>query len=254
MDGKFDAIVVGSGITGGWAAKELTEKGLKVLLVERGPMLEHQTGYKTELMAPWQLQFRGYGDRELFARDYAVQSKGMYFNEWTHTRFVNDRENPYETTTDQPFQWRRGYQLGGKSLLWGRQCYRWSDLDFSANAADGHGVDWPIRYADVAPWYDHRGLHRRVGIAGPSAPAAGRPVPEADGDGHCRAGDQARARGRCPDRKLIIGRSSNLTEPWPGRSPCQYRNICARGCSFGAYFSTLSSTLPAAHRRAHLRE
>ncbi|PZU60616.1 MAG: GMC family oxidoreductase [Sphingobium sp.] len=247
MSAEFDAIVVGSGITGGWAAKELTERGLSVLLVERGPMIEHQQDYTTEMTAPWELDYRGYGDPEMFERDYAVQSKGMYFNEWTYRHFANDRENPYQTTEKDPFQWRRGYQLGGKSLLWGRQCYRWSDLDFGANAADGHGCDWPIRYQDVSPWYDH--VEDFIGVSGSTEGLAQLP------DGHFQRPMElnavehalkAKIEAAYPERKMIIGRSANMTEQNGDRSPCQYRNICARGCSFGAYFSTQSSTLPAA--------
>lgn len=253
MSTQFDAIVIGSGISGGWAAKELTERGLTVLLIERGPMVEHQVDYKTEMLAPWELQYRGHGDAQLFARDYAIQSKGMSFNEWTYHHFVNDRENPYQTTAENPFQWRRGYQLGGKSLLWGRQCYRWSDLDFGANAADGHGCDWPIRYGDVSPWYDH--VERFIGVSGSTEGLPQLP------DGHFQKpmamnavelALKARLQTAYPDRKLVIGRSANMTEEKEGRSACQYRNICARGCSFGAYFSTQSSTLPAARATGRL--
>lgn len=247
MSEQFDAIVIGSGITGGWAAKELTERGLSVLMIERGPMVEHQTDYKTETLAPWEMQFRGYGDPGVFERDYAVQSEGMYFNEWTQAHFVNDRENPYQTTEKDPFQWRRGYQLGGKSLTWGRQCYRWSDLDFGANAADGNGSDWPVRYADVSPWYDH--VEQFIGVSGASDGLPQLP------DGHfmkpmpmnaVESALKVKLEAAYPDRKLIIGRTSNITEEKNGRGPCQNRNICARGCSYGAYFSTQSSTLPAA--------
>ncbi|KQX25011.1 MULTISPECIES: FAD-dependent oxidoreductase [unclassified Sphingomonas] len=253
MSEQFDAIVVGSGITGGWAAKELTERGLSVLLIERGPMLEHQTDYKTEMLAPWELQYRGHGDPKLFDEDYAIQSKGMSFNEWTYTHFANDRENPYQTTEKDPFQWRRGYQLGGKSLLWGRQCYRWSDVDFGANAADGHGCDWPIRYSDVSPWYDH--VEQFIGVSGSKEGLPQLP------DGHFQPpmamnavelALKAKMNEAYSDRKLVIGRSSNMTEAKGDRSPCQYRNICARGCSFGAYFSTQSSTLPAARATERL--
>ncbi|CAN5153254.1 GMC family oxidoreductase [soil metagenome] len=253
MNTQFDAIVIGSGITGGWAAKELTERGLKVLLLERGPMVEHQTDYKTETTPPWELPFRGFGDPEQAAQDYMVQSKGMYFNEWTRQHFVNDRENPYQTTEKDPFQWRRGYQLGGKSLLWGRQCYRWSDIDFGANAADGHGVDWPIRYADVSPWYDH--VESFIGVSGSKEGLPQLP------DGIFQPAMQlnsvekalkAKIEQAFPDRRLIMGRSANMTEEKPGRAPCQYRNICARGCSYGAYFSTQSSTLPAARETGNL--
>lgn len=253
MTNLFDAIVVGSGVTGGWAAKELTERGLKVLMIERGPLIEHQVDYKTEMLAPWELQFRGFGDPKISARDYPIQSKGMYFNEWTANHFVNDKDNPYQTTEKDPFQWRRGYQLGGKSLLWGRQCYRWSDLDFGANARDGHGSDWPIRYKDLAPWYDH--VEEFIGVSGSQEGLDQLPDGKFQPPMEMNAVEKAlkaRIEATYRDRKLIIGRSANMTEDKPGRSKCQYRNICARGCSYGAYFSTQSSTLPAARATGNL--
>lgn len=253
MSTQFDAIVVGSGITGGWAAKELTERGLKVLMIERGPMVEHQTDYKTETTPPWELPFRGYGDPAEAVEQYMIQSKGMYFNEWTKAHFVKDSENPYQTTEKEPFQWRRGYQLGGKSLIWGRQCYRWGDLDFGANAADGHGVDWPIRYADMHEWYDH--VESFIGVSGSKEGLAHLPDGIFQPPMALNAVEvalNAKIRERYPDRRLIMGRSANMTEERPGRSPCQYRNICARGCSYGAYFSTQSSTLPAARATGNL--
>jgi len=151
---QFDAIVVGSGITGGWAAKQLTEAGLKVLMIERGRMIRHQQDYTTETSAPWEMPYRGAGDAELQKADYSVQSTLSHFNEWNQSYWVNDRENPYQQGKDTNFSWIRGYHLGGRSLMWGRQSYRWGDLDFGANKRDGHGVDWPVRYADMAPWYD----------------------------------------------------------------------------------------------------
>lgn len=253
MATQFDAIVIGSGITGGWAAKELTEKGLRVLMIERGRKIEHRVDYKTEMTPSWELPFRGYGDPELYARDYAVQSKGMGFNEWTQQHFVNDRENPYQTTQKEPFQWRRGYQLGGRSLMWGRQCYRWSDIDFGANAADGHGTDWPIRYRDLSPWYDH--VESFIGVSGsrdqlPQLPD-GQFLPPMPMNA-VELALKAALEQRYADRKLIIGRTANITQAKPGRAPCQYRNTCARGCSYGAYFSTQSSTLPAAQATGNL--
>ena len=250
---QFDAIVVGSGITGGWAAKELTERGLKVLLIERGRMIEHQSGYDTETIPPWEMPFRGQGDQELYQSDYAVQKGNRAFDEWTQSHFVNDRENPYTTPADKAFNWWRSYQLGGRSLTWGRQCYRWSDYDFGANKADGHGTDWPIRYADVAPWYDH--VEDFIGVSGTAEGLAALP------DGRFQPGMalnvfERHVKGvieqRWPERRLTIGRTANLTEPKEGRSACQYRSICARGCSYGAYFSTQSSTLPAAQKTGRL--
>ncbi len=251
----FDAIVVGSGITGGLAAKELTEAGLKVLMIERGPMIEHGSGYTRETLAPWDLEFRGVGDAELYDKDYAVQRKNRHFTEFTQDHFVNDRENPYTTEGSTEFNWWRSYQLGGRSLTWGRQCYRWSDYDFDANRRDGHGTDWPIRYADLAPWYDK--VEEFIGVAGmaeglPQLPDGRFQPPMALNavEQHTREviGRQ------WPDRRLTIGRNANLTEAKPdqGRAACQYRSICARGCSYGAYFSTQSSTLPAAQKTGNL--
>jgi choline dehydrogenase-like flavoprotein len=254
MDTQFDAIVVGSGITGGWAAKELTERGLKVLMIERGRMIEHQSGYTKETVSPWELPFHGQGDAALFARDYPVQSQQkLFFNEWTQDHWVNDREHPYQTAPGDAFIWMRGYQLGGKSLLWGRQCYRWSDIDFGANKADGHGIDWPIRYKDIAPWYDY--VEDFIGVSGSAEGLAVLPdskflpaMPLNAAEKHIKA----RLEGGFPGRKLIIGRSANITKQVGDRSPCQYRGICARGCSYGAYFSTQSSTLPAAQATGRL--
>lgn len=245
----FDAIVVGSGITGGLAAKELTERGLKVLLIERGRMIEHQAGYENEMKAPWEMPFRGEGDQALWAREYPQQRTNRGFDEWNQVHFVNDRENPYSTPNDQVFRWRRSYQLGGRSLTWGRQCYRWSDYDFGANKLDGNGTDWPVRYADVAKWYDH--VESFIGVSGSNEGIASLP------DGQFQPGMdlnvvekhvKAVIERQWNDRHLIIGRVANLTAEKEGRAKCQYRSICARGCSYGAYFSTQSSTLPAAQK------
>ncbi len=161
---EFDAIVVGSGITGGWAAKELTEAGLKVLMIERGREIRHQQDYATETKAPWEMPFRGEGDHELYTREYPVQMLNRHFTEYTQGHFVNDAENPYSTAAGTNFNWFRSYGLGGRSLTWGRQTYRWSDYDFGANKRDGHGTDWPIRYADLAPWYDK--VEEFIGVSG----------------------------------------------------------------------------------------
>ena len=248
MTSEFDAIVVGSGITGGWSAKELTEKGLKILMIERGPLIEHQSGYVNEIKSPWEMPFHGFGDANLYKREYFVQSqKGVFFNEYSQQHWVNDKENPYQQAPGSRFDWFRGYQLGGKSLIWGRQCYRWSDLDFSANGRDGIGVDWPIRYADVAPWYDY--VENFIGVSGSQEGLEVLP------DGNFLPAMELRAaeksvkaviEDRFPGRKMIIGRSSNITKQVGDRGPCQYRLLCSRGCTYGAYFSTQSSTLPAA--------
>lgn len=251
----FDAIVVGSGITGGWAAKELTEAGLTVLMIERGREIRHQLDYETEMKSPWDLPFRGSGDQEMYRKLHPVQMLNRHFNEYTQNHFVNDAESPYATDGDTAFNWFRSYQLGGRSLTWGRQTYRWSDYDFGANKRDGHGTDWPIRYADLAPWYDK--VEDFIGVSGQAEGLAQLP----DGkfqpamalnavETHVR--DTVRA--RWPERCLTIGRTANLTQEKPdeGRGPCQYRSICARGCSYGAYFSTQSSTLPAAQKTGRL--
>jgi choline dehydrogenase-like flavoprotein len=252
MNYEFDAIVIGSGITGGWAAKELTEKGLKVLLIERGREIKHGA-YDREMKVPWELPFRGIGDAAVYAREYAVQSKSGHFNEWTETHFVNDLENPYSTPETQTFNWWRSYQLGGRSLTWGRQCYRWSDYDFAANKRDGHGTDWPIRYADLAPWYDH--VEQFIGVSGAAEGMAQLPDGRFQPAMALSAVEQHMREiisQQWPERRLTIGRTANLTEGKAGRASCQYRNICARGCSYGAYFSTQSSTLPAAQSTGNL--
>ncbi|MDY1007317.1 MULTISPECIES: FAD-dependent oxidoreductase [unclassified Sphingomonas] len=250
---EFDAIVVGSGITGGWSAKELTQAGLKVLMIERGRDIEHGTGYKTETLAPWELPFRGMGDAERYWAEYPVQSMNRHFTEFTEHHFVNDRQNPYAVPAGKDFNWWRSYQMGGRSLTWGRQCYRWSDYDFGANKADGHGLDWPIRYADLAPWYDR--VEDFIGVSGAAEGLAvlpdGRfqpPMALNAVEQHCRDVFM----NTFPDRRLTVGRTANLTEAKEGRSKCQYRSICARGCSYGAYFSTQSSTLPAAKATGNL--
>jgi choline dehydrogenase-like flavoprotein len=253
MNTQFDAIVIGSGITGGWAAKELTEQGLKVLMIERGRMIEHIKDYTTETKAPWEMPYRGFGDASVINRDYQVQSHGRGFDEWNMHHFVNDREHPYQTDADAPFNWIRGYQLGGRSLMWGRQSYRWGDIDFSANATDGYGVDWPIRYRDLAPWYDH--VEQFIGVSGSREGLAQLPDGQFQPPMALNVVEQHAKRqleAALPDRRLIIGRVANLTEAKPGRAPCQYRSICARGCSYGAYFSTQSSTLPAAKATGNL--
>jgi choline dehydrogenase-like flavoprotein len=253
QDMQFDAIVVGSGITGGWAAKELTEAGLKVLMLERGRAIEHQTGYVNETKAPWEMPFRGEGDAEKYRREYSVQMLNRHFTEFTEPHFVNDAENPYSQGPGTDFTWFRSYNLGGRSLTWGRQTYRWSDYDFDANRRDGHGTDWPIRYADIAPWYDK--VEKFIGVSG-----AAEGLPQLP-DGQflpampLNVVEQAvreRISARWPNRRLTIGRTANLTQAKDGRGECQRRSICARGCSYGAYFSTQSSTLPAAQKTGNL--
>jgi choline dehydrogenase-like flavoprotein len=248
-----DAIVVGSGITGGWAAKELTEGGLKTLLLERGRPVEHGRDYVGEHLAAWELPYRGWGDRRLYDRDYPVQSQCYAFGEDTRHFFVSDREHPYEHDEDKPFSWIRGYHLGGRSIMWARHCYRWSDLDFEANARDGFGVDWPIRYRDIAPWYDH--VETFAGVSGqaegiPQLPD-GKFLPPMEMTCVERA-VRERIASAFPGRILTIGRNAVLTEPHGGRDACHYCGPCHRGCSTGSYFCSQSATLPAAQKTGNL--
>jgi choline dehydrogenase-like flavoprotein len=246
----YDAIVVGSGISGGWAAKELTEKGLRTLVLERGRDVKHPD-YPTAMMEGWQFA----GRTRLSRADLAKQEKQSRTGYTTHPAsahwFVNDVENPYSEV--KRFDWMRGYHVGGRSLLWGRQSYRWSDLDFEANARDGVAVDWPIRYKDIAPWYDY--AERYAGISGsrdglPQLPDGQFLPPMAMNCLEVQVKDRiAKAFG---GRAMIIGRAANLTQPHNGRGSCQYRNRCIRGCPYGAYFSSNGATLPAASATGRL--
>ena len=255
---EFDAIVVGSGISGGWAAKELSERGLKVLLLERGRHVTHRGDYVTEGKAAWEMPYRGQIPESVVDSEYAVQKDCYAFTDYTKQFFVNDRENPYSVAEDKPFTWIRGYHLGGRSLTWHRQSYRWGELDFAANKLDGHGVDWPIRYKDLAPWYDH--VETFAGISGSHEGLSQLP----DGQFqppfpmNCVEKEvKQKIEAALPGRNLIIGRTAHLTEPTAeqlslGRVRCMNRSECQRGCSFGAYFSSLSATLPAANRSGNL--
>jgi choline dehydrogenase-like flavoprotein len=244
-DNVYDAIVVGSGIAGGWAAKELTEKGLKVLLLERGENIEHIKDYKSATVDPWGFPHRG-GKTTEMSKNYPVLDRDYPLNEMNLNYWTNEKDCPYTET--KRFDWFRGYHVGGRSLMWGRQSYRWSDLDFGANAKDGHGVDWPIRYKDIAPWYDH--VEKFAGISGSQEGLPHLP------DGQFQPGMElncvekdvaARLKQHYKgERHLFIGRVANITQALPGRTNCQYRNKCWLGCPFGGYFSTQSSTLPAA--------
>lgn len=249
---EFDAIVAGSGITGGWAAKELTERGLKVLMIERGPMLEHRKDYTTEFTPPWKLPFRGYSDPKVLTTTKRIQ-KYAWMDEWTQNMFVDDDIDIYETPPESEFRWMRGYHLGGRSLMWGRHCYRMSPLHFEANARDGHGVAWPVRYEEIAPWYDR--VEEFIGVNGTVDHLPTLPDGKYQPSMGLNAAEQRLAdvvRGHYPDRRLLPGRTANLTQAIGDRAPCQYRDQCARGCSFGAYFSTQSSTLPAARATGRL--
>jgi choline dehydrogenase-like flavoprotein len=249
----FDAIVVGSGMTGGWAAKELTEKGLKVLVLERGKPLEHGKGYVTEHMEPWKIPFGGKYPRELYARDYPIQSTSYAFDETTRHFWNNDRENPYVFDEKKPFHWLRANVVGGKSLLWGRQVYRWSDLDFEANRRDGHGVDWPIRYGDIKEWYSY--VEKFIGVSGQAENLAHLPDSEFMPPMQMNVVEKAvkqRIEAAYKDRRMTIGRVANLTEPLGERGACHYCGVCQRGCSVGAYFSSHSGTLPAATKTGRM--
>jgi choline dehydrogenase-like flavoprotein len=249
----FDAIVVGSGVSGGWAAKELTEKGLKVLVLERGKPLEAGSGYIGEHAPNWKLPYQGKKPRQLYDEEYPVQQKVYAFSEANRQFWNNDKQNPYAMDEGKPFLWARADVVGGRSLIWGRQTYRWSEMDFKANATDGHGIPWPLGYQDIAPWYSY--VEKFVGINGkkeglPQLPDSEfqKPMPwfALEETIHGRLKENA------PDVTLTNGRCAILTEPLPGRQPCHYCGPCERGCSTGSYFSSQSSTLPAARATGNL--
>ncbi|MDB2520703.1 GMC family oxidoreductase [Flavobacteriaceae bacterium] len=254
MNESYDAIVVGTGISGGWAAKELCEKGLKTLVLERGPMVQHPVDYPTANMDKW--DFKG-GDKitQEIRKRQPKQSRTNYVNtESTSHFFVDDNKHPYNEV--KRFDWIRGYHVGGRSLLWGRQSYRMSDFDFEANAKDGVAVDWPIRYKDLAPWYSY--VEKYVGISGEKLGLPHLPDSEflPPMELNCVEDELKNAVAKkFTDRLVTIGRVAHITEgtkPGLGRNSCQYRNRCRRGCPFGAYFSSNSSTLPAAEATGNM--
>ena len=256
---EFDVIVVGSGVTGGWAAKEFTEKGYKVLMIERGRIVEHRKDYPTEAKPPWAFETRTKVNNLLEQEQYKIQSTCYAFNDATKHFFGNDRDLPYSTEGDTDFWWIRGNQLGGKSLTWHRQSFRMSEFDFTANAKDGHGNDWPIRYKDLADWYSY--VERYIGVSGAKDGLEQLPDMETQKPFEMtkvEADAQRKLAEAFPDRPMIIGRAAHLTEPTElqvsqGRVVCQARDECQKGCSFGAYFSTQSSTLPAAAKTGNLQ-
>jgi choline dehydrogenase-like flavoprotein len=245
----FDAIVVGSGISGGWAAKELCEKGLQTLLLERGRNVEHIKDYTDTEKDPWQLKHHN----NLTLEDKTnspIQSECYAYDEVSKKFFVNDLENPY--TQKKPFKWIRGNHVGGRSLLWGRQCYRLSELDFESNAKDGFGVDWPIRYKDIAPWYSY--VEKFAGISGtrdnlPMIPDGEFQTPMEMNCVETMMRDNLKTK---MGRPMVIGRVANHTAKIGTRGPCQFRNKCHQGCPFGGYFSSNAATIPAAAATGNL--
>ncbi len=251
----FDAIVIGSGISGGWAAKELCEHGVKTLILERGRNVVHKKDYPTAIKSPWDFAHRGRlplaveKENPIISRCYAFDETAQHF-------FVKDKEHPY--VQEKPFDWIRGYQVGGKSLMWARETQRWSRFEFEAPLRDGFAVDWPIRYDDLAPWYSH--VEKFAGISG-----------NKDGIEHLPDGEflppwefncaekqmQQKVNAHYKDRHMLMGRCANLSKPneihlQQGRGQCQARNMCQRGCPYGGYFSSNSSTLPWAEKTGNL--
>ncbi|MEY2792808.1 MAG: hypothetical protein RJA76_800 [Bacteroidota bacterium] len=252
---KYDAIVIGSGISGGWAAKELCEKGLKTLVIEKGRMVKHVEDYPTAMKDHWEFEHRGALTVE-DAQKHHVQIRSGFVGDSVKHFFTNDLENPYQEK--QRFDWIRGNQVGGRSLTWGKQVYRWSDYDFESNLREGIGIDWPIRYKDIAPWYSY--VEKFIGVSGEKMGLEHLP----DGEflppfemncveKHFRTEMEKKFK----NRPVTIGRIAHITkaQPWHielGRSECQNRNRCSRGCPYGAYFSSNSATLPAANRTGNL--
>jgi len=250
---EFDAIVVGSGISGGWAAKELCESGLKTLVLERGRMVKHIEDYPTMHKDPWDLPHSGKTPSEIVEKHYSKQRR-WGFDETNRHFYNKDSEHDYDEI--KPFDWIRGKQIGGRSLIWGRQTYRWSDLDFEANAKDGYGVDWPIRYKDIAPWYSH--VEKFIGVSGEALNLPQLPDSEflPPMELNCLEEHVKNTLSeRYDDRIMTIGRVAHITKgnkEGAGRSACQFRNRCTRGCPFGSYFSSNSSTLPYAEATGNL--
>ncbi|MFL5479026.1 MAG: GMC family oxidoreductase N-terminal domain-containing protein, partial [Gemmatimonadaceae bacterium] len=255
QDSSYDAIVIGSGISGGWAAKELCEKGLKTLVLERGRNVVHVKDYPTMNLEPWQLPHRGALSREVLKENPLI-SKAAGYGEDTMHFFVKDRDHPYVQA--KPFDWIRGYQVGGKSIIWGRACQRWSKHEFVAPEKLGYGMNWPITYDDVAPWYSH--VEKFIGVCGNAdhleAMPDGEFLPPFDfncAEKHLR--DSLLA--KYTDRHVVQGRWAHLSQPkaihlQQGRGTCQARNLCMRGCPFGGYFSSNASTLPWAAKTGNL--
>jgi choline dehydrogenase-like flavoprotein len=251
----FDAIVIGSGISGGWAAKELCEQGLKTLVLERGRNIEHNKDYPTATTPPWEFKYRGRINNKSFEQNPLITKAAGYGDDCDHF-FIKDADHPY--IQEKPFDWIRGYQVGGKSLTWGRATQRWSEFEFTAPKRFGYGIEWPIGYADVAPWYSH--VEKFIGICGNKdgleAMPDGEFLPPFDMNAPLTAIKQ-KLKENYNDRHLVHARWAHLTQPQQihldqGRGKCQARNMCMRGCPFGGYFSSVSSTLPWAQKTGNL--
>jgi choline dehydrogenase-like flavoprotein len=250
---NYDAIVIGSGMTGGWAAKELTEKGLKTLVLEAGRPIVPEEDY-VEHVPPWEMKFRGMRDRRRQLEDQPIQSLCYACDEWSAKFFVSDKEHPYTAEPGKPFYWIRGRQVGGRSIMWGRQSYRWSNLDFEANLREGIAIDWPIRYVDIAPWYDY--VEDFIGISGetlglPQLPDSKFLPPMALNCAEKVVKD-AIAKYFGGERVLTIGRAAILTQTHRGRAACHYCGPCERGCITRSYFSSVNATLPAAEKTGRM--
>ncbi len=252
-DTLYDAIVIGSGITGGWAAKELTEKGLRTLVLEAGRPISPDDDY-VDHVPVWEMPFRGLRDREKQLEDQPIQSTCYACDEWSAKFFVSDKEHPYTTDPNKPFRWIRGRQVGGRSIVWGRQSYRWSDLDFDANDREGIAVDWPIRYKDIAPWYDY--VEDFVGITGQAEGLPQLPDSKFLPPMHMNCAEltvkDALQKHFGRERVMTIGRAAILTQAHRGRAACHYCGPCERGCITRSYFSSVNATLPAAENTGRM--
>jgi len=249
----YDVIVIGSGISGGWAAKELTEKGLKVLVLERGQELNHGIDYLGEHAPDWKIPFNGKANREEESDEYPIQSQSYAFSEATKHFYNNDKKNSYIRHDDKPFNWIRSDVVGGRSLIWGRQTYRWSEQDFEANGVDGSEIPWPVRYDEIAPWYSY--VEKFIGVSGQAEGLKQLPDGEFLPPMEMHALEKtikARLAEHAPDVTMTIGRAAILTKNHNNRSACHYCGPCYRGCSTGSYFSSQSSTLPAARATGNL--
>ncbi len=255
LKNTYDAIVIGSGISGGWAAKELCEHGIKTLVLERGRNVTHIKDYPTATKHPWEFRHRGRNTRAL-EKENPIISKCYAFDETAQHFFVKDKEHPY--IQEKPFDWIRGYQVGGKSLMWARETQRWSRFEFEAPGRDGYAVEWPITYDELAPWYSH--VEKFAGISGNKDGIENLPDGEFLPPWEFNCAEKMmrdKVNAHYKDRVMLMGRCANLTKAGAlqlqqGRSDCQARDLCYRGCPFGAYFSSNSSTIPWAQKTGNL--